>query len=79
MIHSAPHAASDPQNLHGGHQTPTGSPADQVAHSLMLPERALGQIHVDFSEMDQHFNTDCSLMFLSARPGAADEVVASAA
>jgi len=35
----------------------------------MLPERTIGQIHVDFSEMDQHFNTDCSLIFLSARPG----------
>jgi len=41
----------------------------QMAHHLTVPERSIGQIHVDYSEIDQHFNTDCSLMFLSARPG----------
>jgi len=41
----------------------------KIAHSLLVPERSLGQVHVDFSEMDQNFNTDCSLLFLSARPG----------
>eukprot|EP00873_Tetraselmis_striata_P021601 jgi/Tetstr1/441865/TSEL_030076.t1 len=41
----------------------------KIAHSMMRPERSVGQVHVDFHEMDQNFNTDCSLLFLSARPG----------